>query len=424
MSAKSPLFRVNVSPSNDSCRYAQTKQKTSQVKCKHKKRGPSVIVLQQPRELSDFNHLHALTWEDGSFYADKLRTDEEICFFNNGERSSLATKAISYENILVSTSGEDYEDVHCDSCNDSAYVSDHLEDTVSEETERGTPETPTDFDDSNTISFLPNRKEIGRSHSDGFSSKNQHLEGKLSKRRHKGVHKNSDRSKNCFSNGNACSDNYGPCVESDCLSQDQTFTDLTAPQCIETAIDDDRLILDASETDLLGNDSDSSPDVCSMDVGSVSDWQEVTTTDSDVWPEQNLVSPKRKSRRPYGHLTSNTHGSKAETMGNCTYLWEFLLHLLQSKQYCPQYIRWVNKDHGIFKLMNTKAVSQIWGVIKNKPRMNYETMGRALRYYYARGILKKVDGQRLVYQFAGVPWNTAVAAVTAECQMENQSAVT
>jgi len=50
-------------------------------------------------------------------------------------------------------------------------------------------------------------------------------------------------------------------------------------------------MLDASEeADLLGNDSDSSPDVCSMDVGSVSDWQEVTTTDSDAWPEQSNLS--------------------------------------------------------------------------------------------------------------------------------------
>ncbi|XP_067243894.1 ETS domain-containing protein Elk-4 [Chanodichthys erythropterus] len=88
-------------------------------------------------------------------------------------------------------------------------------------------------------------------------------------------------------------------------------------------------------------------------------------------------------------------------MDSSVTLWQFLLQLLLDPSN-DQLICWTNED-GEFKLLQAEEVARLWGARKNKPSMNYDKLSRALRYYYDKNIIKKVNGQKFVYRFVSYP---------------------
>ncbi|KPP57607.1 hypothetical protein Z043_124649 [Scleropages formosus] len=82
-----------------------------------------------------------------------------------------------------------------------------------------------------------------------------------------------------------------------------------------------------------------------------------------------------------------------------THLWEFIRDILIHPEQNPGLMKWEDQQEGVFKFLKSEAVAQLWGQKKKNSSMTYEKLSRAMRYYYKREILERVDGRRLVYKF-------------------------
>ena len=84
-------------------------------------------------------------------------------------------------------------------------------------------------------------------------------------------------------------------------------------------------------------------------------------------------------------------------------LWQFLYALLSDPQY-KELIEWTsNIKEREFRLHEPEAIAVWWGDHKNKRNMSYDKLSRSLRYYYDKGIIRKINGQRYVYRFCVAP---------------------
>lgn len=112
-----------------------------------------------------------------------------------------------------------------------------------------------------------------------------------------------------------------------------------------------------------------------------------------------FAAARRKAGRPGRPRSANSLQSTKKHGSRGNHLWEFIRDLLLQPEQNPGLLKWEDRRQGVFRFVKSDAVARLWGKKKNNSSMTYEKLSRAMRYYYKKEILDRVDGRRLVYKF-------------------------
>ncbi|XP_051999042.1 ETS translocation variant 5-like isoform X3 [Xyrauchen texanus] len=122
--------------------------------------------------------------------------------------------------------------------------------------------------------------------------------------------------------------------------------------------------------------------------------------DQQLYYDDTCVVPERLEGKVKQESPVYRDGPPYQRRGSLQ-LWQFLVTLLDDPAN-GHFIAWTGRGME-FKLIEPEEVARRWGIQKNRPAMNYDKLSRSLRYYYEKGIMQKVAGERYVYKFVCDP---------------------